>query len=525
MAEAKDQELDRLLAAFVDQRATPEQVAQLESFLDGDPKALRRYVHYLDLHAELKERHLSPIDPAGTLPTRSLTPRWWVWLIMATAAAILIATGVWIGSFWHAAERPIEKQIAEERTDDGVAVLALASDARWASEKPPQTGSILSPGPLKLLSGLIQIEFYSGASLILEGPAELEIVSADQAICRSGKLRASVPPPARGFVIRSPQFDLVDLGTEFGLEVDRDGPSKVHVFNGKVELYPPGERSQNEVRRLVGGEGIRYEKTGERSTLTSQSDAFLLMEVVRARQKTAVEQRLKAWRKWNESIKKDPRVAFHFDFESEGPHLFDRGPSASHGTIVGAERASGRWPGKHALEFTRPSDRVLLNLPGSYDQLTLTAWLRVDALPDRPQGILLTDGYEIDRPHWQISDAGTLRLGVRIPSTTKIGATGYGSPVLFTPRNMGLWCFLASVYDRKANRVSHFFNGEEVSTDQLIGNQPLSLGPCEIGNWGMPFRSKTHVIRNFVGRIDELTLWNVALKSEEIRSHFLEWKP
>ncbi len=525
MAEAKDQEFFQLLAALVDERAKPEQIAQLENILDGDAQALRRYVHYLDLHAELGERHLARIDPPSMRPTGFLSGRWWVGLIMATAAAVLIATGFWIGSFRHGAERPIEKQIAEERTDDGVAVLVLASDARWASENPPQTGSILSPGPLKLLGGLVQIEFYSGANLILEGPAELEIVSADQAICRSGKLRASVPPPARGFVIRSPQFDLVDLGTEFGLEVDRDGPSKVHVFNGKVELYPPGERSQHEVKRLVGGEGMKYEKTGERSSLTFQPKAFLSMEDVRTRQKTAIEQRLKAWRKWNESIKMDPRVAFHFDFEAEGPQLFDRGPSASHGTIVGAEKAIGRWPGKPSLEFTRPSDRVRLNLPGSYDQLTLTAWLRVDALPDRPQGILLTDGYEIGRPHWQISDAGTLRLGVRIPSTTKIGATGYGSPVLFTPRNMGVWCCLASVYDRKAGRVSHYFNGEEVSTDPLNDNQPLSLGPCEIGNWGMPFRSKTHVIRNFVGRIDELTIWKTALNLKEIRSNYWDWKP
>jgi hypothetical protein len=41
----------------------------------------------------------------------------------------------------------------------------------------------------------------------------------------------------------------------------------------------------------------------------------------------------------------------------------------------------------------RPGDRVRLYLPGSYDALTLSGCLRVDALPKRPQALLLKDGY------------------------------------------------------------------------------------------------------------------------------------
>jgi hypothetical protein len=83
----------------------------------------------------------------------------------------------------------------------------------------PRKGSLLTAGRLQLVSGLAQIEFYSGARLILDGPGNVELVSANQAICHAGRLRAQVPPQARGFSITAPKFKVVDLGTEFGLEV------------------------------------------------------------------------------------------------------------------------------------------------------------------------------------------------------------------------------------------------------------------------------------------------------------------
>ena len=40
-----------------------------------------------------------------------------------------------------------------------------------------------------LKSGHAQIEFYSGARVILEGPAEFELISRTEAFCKRGKLR------------------------------------------------------------------------------------------------------------------------------------------------------------------------------------------------------------------------------------------------------------------------------------------------------------------------------------------------
>ena len=50
-----------------------------------------------------------------------------------------------------------------------------------------------------------------------------------------GQLAANVPEAAQGFTIDSPKAAIVDLGTEFALNVTESGKSQVHVYEGEVE--------------------------------------------------------------------------------------------------------------------------------------------------------------------------------------------------------------------------------------------------------------------------------------------------
>src|SRR5262249_23648103 len=149
------------------------------------------------------------------------------------AAAVLIVTAL-----TQRGPDPPPPGPGPEATDHTVAVLHQVTEARWENTGlPTQAGAPLPPGWLRLKSGLAHIEFYSGAIVILQGPAELQLVSRTEAYCARGKLRVTVPPQAQGFTIRSPQFDVVDRGTEFGLQVGER--TEVHVFQGKVELHDP----------------------------------------------------------------------------------------------------------------------------------------------------------------------------------------------------------------------------------------------------------------------------------------------
>ena len=77
--------------------------------------------------------------------------------------------------------------------------------------------------------------FYSGARVVLQGPAEFQIVSSNEASCSQGRLIAEVPPQARGYRLVTPQMAATDLGTVFGVDV-RQGATELHVFEGSVEI-------------------------------------------------------------------------------------------------------------------------------------------------------------------------------------------------------------------------------------------------------------------------------------------------
>ncbi len=66
------------------------------------------------------------------------------------------------------------------------------------------------------------------------------------------------PLPSPLFTVRTPTAVVTDLGTEFGVEVDRSGGSQAYVFHGKVELRltdGDGQSLPSLSGRGVGGEG------------------------------------------------------------------------------------------------------------------------------------------------------------------------------------------------------------------------------------------------------------------------------
>ncbi len=525
-----NEEFFEMLERYRDGELSEEEVTRLRDALKNDSALRQDFIFGQMIEAACELEVPGAIEPqieAPILFTKPTSRKRFAWHWAAAAALVVFAIGLGSG---HGLFSGSAGMAAEEQEDDGVAVLSESVDAIWDGELDPEVGGILSPGNLKLKSGLAQIEFYSGARLVLEGPVELELVSPSRAICRSGKLRAQVPPHARGFTVLSPQFELVDLGTEFGIEVNKSGEAKVQVFDGEVEVYPPnGKRSPDELKRLLKGAGLNFDTEGNSAEAEPEGGSFPSFDDVKTKTRAAKKVRFENWKSWNESLRVDSRVVAHYDFEnSSGSQLFDAGPSDANGSIVGSEWTKGRWPEKGALEFKRPGDRVRLDIPGEFENLTLTAWIRMDAQTGRYQSLLLTDRYEIGHVHWQFSGKGGLRFGVRLPSgAKKVHGSGYESPVLFSPRRIGTWNFVGSVYDSGAGEVRHYLNGREVSAEKMKARQSLQIGSAEIGNWGMPLRPQTNSrsIRNFVGRIDEMTIWNVALKDGKIRDIYRQTRP
>lgn len=524
-----DERLERvalIASRLLDGLASAEERAELNELLRGDPETCERYLDLAETHALLVTGHAGDTlaeEAAGILPfavpAAHPVPAVKRWVrsplirraLTAAAAVALLANGYLL---WQ--NRNSQAEIEEPSHGPGVAVLSRVVAPEWADGKTAlSVGEAVPAGTFSLLSGLAQIEFFSGAAVIIEGPAELELESAWRVVCRSGRLRAFVPEPAQGFTIVTPDYEAVDLGTEFALSVGSDGRSEVHVVDGEVRLDSSDGR---ELRHLGAGTAVRA-NDGELTPIESRGEAFVdrqkLLELARDDWRA----RYAAWKRSSEELRKDPAMLAYFDFEAQDPwdralenHGVNRAPGLpAGGAIIGAQWTQGRWPGKGALEFKRITDRVRLRVPGDYQAMTLSAWVRVEGFDRWLNSLMLTDGWEAGELHWQISDKGELILGV------SGGANCFSAPVL-SPADLGRWMHLAATVESTpgAGRIVHYLDGRPV-TEERSGKPlpPLRIGDAEIGNW--QHQGKGHPIRSLNGRIDDFFIIARAMGAEEIQ--------
>src|SRR5206468_5905817 len=142
----------------------------------------------------------------------------------------------------------------------------------------PAINAPLPPGVLRLQSGVAEIEFFQGARLCIEGPAEIRLVFAGEAFCRYGRFSAHVPSQARGFRIGTPKGDIVDLGTDFGLDLNDTAP-ELHVFKGEVELHQPKAKT----RTLTTGTAAVLAQPASTQALAADATAFTFSHDLDAR--------------------------------------------------------------------------------------------------------------------------------------------------------------------------------------------------------------------------------------------------
>ena len=491
-------ELDELLEALRDGTLDDAQVARLDQILAEDPQALDHFVDRALLQADLTFK-------LGGRPAMPAMPRrrasWKPLLALAAAAAVVVA-----------ALLAIPTRQPEGSSYEGCAVLTRALDVTWG-DSAPALGSVLPKRRLSLLSGSIQVEFFSGARVILEGPADFELVSTNEGFCHFGKLRAVVPPQAKGFTIGASGLKLVDRGTEFGLRLPRGGDAEVHVFQGLVEL-----QSRGASRDLGGGSAVRLDSAGAIRPIPADTEEFLTISELSFRFAEEARGRYARWESTSDRLRRDPRVAVYYSFEdspSWSRELRCQRPERSpvDGAIIGARWTDGRWAGKKALEFKTPGDRVRFQDAGEYESLTLMTWVRVDGL-DRPfNGLMLTDGWTSGSVHWQITQGGKLRLGIHGDNVRN----DYDTEPIFPAGNLGRWINLCTVYDRKAREVVHYVDGRLTRRLPLKFDTVLRLGNVELGNWGVPLEGNLYAIRHLNGRMDEFAIFGQALKEDEVR--------
>jgi ferric-dicitrate binding protein FerR (iron transport regulator) len=262
----RSEECTTLIDELLDGLISQEDLQRLEAELESSAESRQAYYERQRLHTVLQaeaETHSEP--PTVTRPSVWSEHRRWI-IGIAVAASLLLTTGLgwWIGR--------IDR--SDSTSTQSIAQIVHQSGARWVRQR--QDGTKVGAGLLQLEVGLARLKFANGVSVTLQGPAEFEIVSGDQARLHSGILTAHVPESAIGFRIETPALQVVDLGTDFGVTVGNDGLTNVSVFEGEVEVNSQAEKSGHvPAQRIVEGQTIRAARLSSTiETVDFETDPF-----------------------------------------------------------------------------------------------------------------------------------------------------------------------------------------------------------------------------------------------------------
>jgi hypothetical protein len=559
-----DYERYQLLSGWCDGSLDDSKVEQLDELLRADPEFRDLYLKYMDQHAVLaatllpvrdvnlmvQRPELAENEKAGGAAerlesgvkfrdrrVRRLSQAARTWRLWVTVAMVLLLAGpiVWYlprvrpgaakGAPTSLAGGPPSLGLAR-----GFAVVIQLAGAEWepGDSLRPSEGELLAAGRLVLHSGRMTLGLLSGVTLTLEGPADLELLSLDRVHCRRGKLRTRVPRGAEGFIVTTPGSAVIDLGTEFGLNVADDGTAKLMVFKGEAEaavLNAAGVpvRSQQVAERRAFEIDPR---TGQIEQATEASPVDFAVPAVLSPKPLDLGASYRSavlasnpWAYWRfERIDQgvvDDEMAGRPLLRAKGPvklvgteghnRCFEFGPDEVEQSLA----MDGLWeppsdPG-YAVE--------LWALPGRIGHAALASLIAPGPPTEDYRHLFLIELTASDRQ--SLLSPGLFRFLHRWPPGDS------GGDNLFSTRHYvpNRWHHL--VAQRTGGRLELYVDGlatSPVSPPPASASEPcrLLLGRLK----PIPRPSGRVHSRPFVGLIDELVLYNHPLSGDEIRRHY-----
>ena len=186
----------------------------------------------------------------------------WGWpMTWIAMAASILAIALW----WT--QRPDQDQInladQQNTTTPQATEPTTPPLGRWIAQaacvwqQPPSLpNGMFNAGMIKLTSGAAELRFDSGTNVVLEGPCELLVSSADSARLLAGKVHVNVTEVSNGFLMETPEAQIIDEGTQYAVVLDSLA-TEVHVFDGSV-IWAPTDADVDFEDRITTGEARRY---------------------------------------------------------------------------------------------------------------------------------------------------------------------------------------------------------------------------------------------------------------------------
>jgi hypothetical protein len=474
------------------------------------------------------------------IPIRRPRP-WRVWLLFLSAAAALVI-GATLMLRWpdkpDKAPSPApgltRATTSPGRPESAVALVVKLEGARWESGQGAlrDEGMVVVPGRYQLGSGRAALSFFSGVTLILEGPADVDVLAVDRVYCRRGRLRARVPEGAKGFVVASPGSAVVDMGTEFALNVEADGKARLMVFEGAAEAALI-DATGTPTRTQLVEQSQAFEldpRTGRIAESVAQPEGFVAAS-------GQVPSRLRLDPGYAAAVlAAQPRDYWRFETQEAGaiPNEVEAGAPlrASGGVVVtGADTSENNgcalFPAGIPAQFlatdglwnvrSRPGHAVeLWFMPEGISHASLIGLFPPKAYLKPGQHGRHVHTFLVELTAWDrqsLFKPASVRFLHRWPLDTRIGSNIL-SDEIYIP---GRWHHL--VAQKNGPAIELYFDGALAHSLELRPDHP-DVGCRLVVGRRTPDPLEPADSRSFVGRIDELALYDHPLSPDEVRRHF-----
>lgn len=264
----KDSVLEKLIQDLVEGGIDPHELVRLEAELISNPQSMSRYLAYQDLNnllevrADICRQLPSPVVPVELILKRQKLKTFRT--AMLSAAALVLLTLVAMNLFF------VDTKQGNGLTFESSPGTEFTLTHSVNAEAP--TGLIMEKGSrLQLSQGTVELTFKSGVKSVIMAPADLTL--NDSLYLKEGTAWFQVPKGAEGFMVRTRELDIVDLGTEFGVLAKADDYDEVHVLKGRVQVT--ARRDEKESTILTAGQAREVDLFGRLDTIPAKESAFL----------------------------------------------------------------------------------------------------------------------------------------------------------------------------------------------------------------------------------------------------------
>jgi concanavalin A-like lectin/glucanase superfamily protein len=457
------------------------------------------------------------MDTVRSEPVR-FVPAWWRRAAYgAIAASVALAIGI---AVWSVRATKIE--VASGAKRQMFAVVVQSEKAVWKGKEDKRfaSGAALSAERLQLASGRASLMFTTGVMLDFEGPADLELLTADRVVFREGRLRTRVPRGAEGFCVETPRGAVTDLGTEMGISVSPDGKTHVAVFDGQAEvaLQIPGQQG---VRTALLNKSETAELQPSTGEIRPESkEAFLAASALRLPE-------LQLAPRYAESVlAAKPLHYWRLDRARDGaiPNEIDGAPVLRLADGASIERDEfGRMsalfrgrkgPGALYLNepWSKPAKSYAVELWFATDSMELMSLFALTVPGTRSRHIALVETGSRRPGH--NTEAGILRYLTRWPADSHGGMNIYSLPAAFPYQ----WHHLLA--QQSDGDMQLFIDGKSIGTARA-DTFPGAV-QCAVQFGCLAYRqgdAPEKLQRLFSGRLAEIAIYDRLLTPEEILRH------